>query len=394
MKEIVLFLSLTLLIFGCQRPTKEVHIPFEYDGLIYVELALNDSITGKFILNASSSGLYLDSTFVSNSPIRTDHLEEAKVGSSNREEELSIPVIQDVIHFKFGEKTFHSNQTPILNLSGFNDEGLAGIIGLNFFQKFILNINFEEKYLVLITPDYRSKLVQLNHIDYQMDGDHFLTQAMITVDTETTITGLFEIDLGCTDEIVLSNETVHKCNLNQKEQKVLFNQLNGNNTTGHGIELRANSIIFGENSLRKVILTQSDEYNHNFTDTKILGYLGAPLFARFNFYFDFPEKKIYLDPLPQAREKITSSCTGFEVIDRDNQSSKQWVVHVLYQPSPAYQAGLRLGDTIIEMNQRSLKDYTMDELHELMNHAGNEIKIKVLSRGEEKTISFVTNEII
>lgn len=394
MKETVLFLSLALLIFGCQRPPKEVQIPFEYDGLIYVELTLNDSIRGKFILNASSSGLYLDSTFVSNSPIRTDHLEEAKVGSPNRKEGLSIPFIQDVIHFKFGEKTFHSNQTPILNLSGFNDEGLGGIIGLNFFQKYILNINFKEKYFTLIDPVYRSKLVQLNHIDYQMDADHFLTKAMITVDADTQITGLFEIDLGCTDEIVLSNETVRKYNLDQKTQKVIFNQVNGNNITDKGFKIRANSIIFGENSLRKVILTQSDEYIKNFANSKISGLLGAPLFARFNFYIDFPEKKIYLDPLPQARKKFTSSCAGFELIERNNHANKQRVVYILYQLSPAYQAGLQLGDTIIEVNQQKINDYSSDELNELMNHPGNEILLKIRRNNQEKMISFVTKEII
>ena len=65
-----------------------------------------------------------------------------------------------------------------------------------------------------------------------------------------------------------------------------------------------------------------------------------------------------------------------------------------YEGLPAYEAGLKAGDLILEVNGQNAKGKTSDQVREfLRGQAGSTINIKVSRQGEEKTFSFKRKEI-
>ena len=60
--------------------------------------------------------------------------------------------------------------------------------------------------------------------------------------------------------------------------------------------------------------------------------------------------------------------------------------------SPAYMAGIKIGDIIVECNSKAVK--TIDELNAIKNQhkPGDEIKIKVYRQGSYKNINLVLGE--
>ena len=65
-----------------------------------------------------------------------------------------------------------------------------------------------------------------------------------------------------------------------------------------------------------------------------------------------------------------------------------------YEGLPAYEAGLKAGDLILEVNGQTAKGKTSDQVREfLRGQAGSTINIKVSRQGEEKTFSFKRKEI-
>jgi len=391
---LILTISITVVIAGCSRQENEIKIPFTYDEHVYVEVTLGDAIKGRFILDTGTSGLYLDSTFVASSSFFPAHLEEANIGKAGNEK--TILIITDPLDFTLGNTTFHSAQTPILNLRDFDDKGIAGIMGINFLKNFIVNINFEEKYLVLHTPDFRPKLVQLNHLNYKLVNDRIITEALVTLDSENVIKGEFEVDFDCTDDIRLTYQTARAHGLYGYENKVAY----GISPLGLGIvkkvgyELRASSIIFGENSLRKVIVSYPNDTMNAWSENGALGWIGVPLFSRYNFYIDFPEDRIFFRPFADARKKFQSSITGFDVARTTVNGRQVLVVNKLFKPSLAASYGLQLGDTIIIINGQKIEHISQPNLEQIMTTEGVDLEFQYKRAGKLHQIKFVTEDVI
>lgn len=396
MKLFALFITFLTLISGCTQQIKEVRIPFEYDELIYLELTLNDSIKGKFIFDTGAKGLYLDSTFVANSSIEQTFLGETEVENAETTKHKPIPIVKHAIHFKFGKKTYRSNQTPILDLSEFSKDGIAGILGVKFFKNSILKINFEEKYFAVFDPSYRGKLVQLNHIDYKMVNDRIFTHALITVDSETSFSGTFEINLGCTDDVLLTPQAARKHDLFEKSKNAikLVSFDNDGSADARMYDLRANSIIFGESSVRKILLSFAKDNTEKLSDYDYEGVIGVPLLARFNFYIDFPDNIIFFDPLKNVHKKYSATTSGFKGHLKSFGDNSFIIVHTIYSPSAATQAGLHLGDTIVKINKRKIGDIPKEDLDHLLNTAGIDLILLVRDGSTEKTIQYISKEII
>ncbi len=391
---LILTISITVVIAGCSRQENEIKIPFTYDEHVYVEVTLGDSIKGRFILDTGTSGLYLDSTFVASSNFFPAHLEEANIGKAGNEK--TILIITETLHFKLGNTTFHSAQTPILNLREFYDKEIAGIMGVNFLKHFIVNINFEEKYLVLHHPDYRPKLVQLNHINYQFINDRIITEALVTVDSENVINGEFEVDFDCTHSVRLTYQTALAHNLFQYKNKVAYGiaPLGLGTLKKAGYELRASSIIFGDNSMRKVIVSFPKDTMNAWSENGTKGWIGVPLFSRYNFYIDFPEDRIFFKPFADARKKFQSSVTGFDVARTTVNGDHVLVVDKLFKPSIAASSGLQLGDTIVIINGQKIQDISPNNQKKIMSTEGVDLEFQYQRAGKLHQIKFVTKDVI
>ncbi len=391
---LVLTITISMALASCSRQEPDLKIPFTYHDHLYVEITLANGIKGKFILDTGTTGLYLDSTFVANANFYPMQVEEANIGKTDSEK--TILIITEPIDFTLGNTTFHSPQTPILNLLDFDGKGIAGIVGINFLKRYIVNINFEENYLVLHHPDYRPKLVQLNHVNYKLINNRIITEAIVTVDPENVIEGEFEIDFDCTDDIRLTYQTALAHNLYRYKNKVVYgiSPLNLSMVKKAGYELRASSIIFGDNSLRKVVVSFPKDTLSAWSEDGANGWLGVPLMSRYNFYIDFPEDRIFFKPFADARKKFQSSVTGFEVTKTTAKGHPVLIIDKLYKPSMAADQGLQLGDTIVQINGQKIEDLSPDALERIMTNEGVELQLQYTRNGKIHRVNYITQDVI
>src|SRR5574344_553063 len=77
-----------------------------------------------------------------------------------------------------------------------------------------------------------------------------------------------------------------------------------------------------------------------------------------------------------------------------HQNKGNVVISEPYEDLPAYNAGLKAGDIIIEVNGQNAKGKNSDQVREfLRGQAGSNINIKVLRDGKEMSFSFARKEI-
>jgi carboxyl-terminal processing protease len=112
-------------------------------------------------------------------------------------------------------------------------------------------------------------------------------------------------------------------------------------------------------------------------DTAIAGAV-KKLNDRFSTYFTPAQYKKF-------EEAQASSFTGIGVtVDR---SKRGLLIRSVYKGSPAKEAGIEVGDQIVEANGRSLKGLTTEQSSQLVKGpAGTKVRLKVVHDGKERTV--------
>ena len=95
-----------------------------------------------------------------------------------------------------------------------------------------------------------------------------------------------------------------------------------------------------------------------FKENIYVGNIGAGVLGCYNLVIDIPNGKLYCR---QFKEYLSDGTMwGFSWINRTD-IGKGWIVRSIYDGSAADKAGLKLGDTIVEVNGRKVEHFSWDE---------------------------------
>ena len=120
-------------------------------------------------------------------------------------------------------------------------------------------------------------------------------------------------------------------------------------------------------------------------------FIGLPLLSRFNLVFDYHRSKIYLSPCRHFAEPFHHDMSGLRM--RLAPGGAMEVVEV-YAGSPASDAGIRVGDRVTAVNERSVADYGPGELRPIFRNDGETVELTIARDGEEFEASLVLRPIV
>lgn len=93
---------------------------------------------------------------------------------------------------------------------------------------------------------------------------------------------------------------------------------------------------------------------------------------------------MYLTKNSKSEKFFKSSLTGFYAMKTNNSV----IVMSIYYQSGAYKNGLRLGDTIVSINSKNVKDLSEQDFNNEMKEEGKQIKLTIIRDNKPKEISF------
>lgn len=112
-----------------------------------------------------------------------------------------------------------------------------------------------------------------------------------------------------------------------------------------------------------------------------VGNIGAGILKNLNLVFDVPNGKLYFRPFKAYKHE--EKFYGMGWLNRTD-VGKGWIVRSLYDGCPAYKAGIKLGDTIVEVNGKKVECYSWDEE---MHMSGNKMTLLLNIRNGLKTVT-------
>jgi hypothetical protein len=288
---------------------------------------------------------------------------------------------------KLTNKTVYVLQDNIFNLSKHSGTKTNGLIGIDFFKDYIVEINYSIKRIKFYEPgsfdlpkgydvlpiktEFQKLFVEL----WALQADSTRKQVKMMIDTGAELNAWFQ--------------TWKEGSVNLPKKWIngtIGEGLNGLITGKYG---HIPEICFGKFCLNNPIVSFPDSASIKgiLNNSKRDGTIGSQILSRFNFFIDCGQKKLYFKPNENFRSRYSYNVAGIEIIQTVPFLPLTEVMSV-WQGSPADLAGVLLGDKIIEINGEPALNKSMNEIRKIFETPSRApLKLKLLREGKEISVT-------
>ncbi|MEO7715301.1 MAG: aspartyl protease family protein [Capsulimonas sp.] len=277
---------------------------------------------------------------------------------------------------KIGGAELHQSAAVLINFPP--QFPAQGILGYNFLHHFVTTIDYQA-----MTVTFRGKAFRVDDattIPFKLIGN--IPSVEIDVDGKR---GRFKVDTGNNAAIDINRPFSERNHLFEKYTRH-FDTVTG---LGLGGEVRSRvvriqTLTLGTQKIKNLIGHISLQTKGALTDSKFDGLLGFEVLSRFRVTLDYPSNKIVLEKA-NAEEpafEYNRSGIGFSVV------GGAAVVSDLVPAGPGEEAGVKVGDEMLEINGVSIDTNSIDFAAALFAKPGAAVKIKLCSA--DKSIREVT----
>ena len=119
----------------------------------------------------------------------------------------------------------------------------------------------------------------------------------------------------------------------------------------------------------------------NPTNPDFAGVIGAEILRRFYVYFDYSNHRMILEPNERFDEQYEFDKSGI-VLQAEGSRLRTYRIRSIIEQSPAEEAGLRIGDVLVEVDGRETGELTLAEVTAILYRDGRALPMRI-RRGDE-----------
>jgi hypothetical protein len=341
-------------------------VPFElYFNEIYVQVRVNDSEPLWFVVDSGAGGWIVDRAHAARLGL---HLEqESAQGTGAGKGTYDVSYVKDVT-FSLSDFNISVPLIGVIDLSAHKSQigrEMEGLIGFDFFDKFIVEIDYESKVIRLFDPKtyHYSGLGESIPITVDQEARNPFLTAEITVQGAAAQSRKLLIDTGSNDALddgFVAQSTGPKIEI-----------VGG---VGLGKEFKFD---VGRVSRLKLGAVSFDDVDAGAGGVALVG---GEILRRFTVIFDFAHSRMILEPNRHIKDAFLFDASGVTL--RLVPESGEFLVHSVMQGSPASDAGLREGDLIQSIDGLSSQHFTLPQLQSILLRVGAEHHLTV-QRGNQ-----------
>lgn len=254
---------------------------------------------------------------------------------------------------------------------------LDGVIGAELFEKYAVRIDADRKTLELFDPATFAPGPGSATIPLRLRDRIAFIDARVIVDSGAAVVSAdLAVDLGATHSLWLNSDAQGR--LAPPARTISTTLGRGLSGDLRGQIGRVRRIEIGRFAFENVVtIFPGREHQHpggvDFRD----GFVGAELLTRFRVTFDYPHRRMILEPGGRMTEPFEADMSGMAL---DPHRIDRRVVMTVIEGSPADQAGVQPGDTLLAIDGRPLEKLGPDGVNRAFRRDGAEV-VLTLERG-------------
>lgn len=368
MRKVLLF-TLCLLICSdfnaVNRPKVINSIPFETVGsYVVIRVKINDSSPLNLILDSGIRNTII-TELLEGDRITLNYSDVKDLmglgGGEHLEAYSSNYNTLKVGKIKMDTKTVLVLKNDIFNLSRHTGTKINGLIGVDFFQNYIVEVNYASKRVVFYDRNSFSVPKGYENLPLEIEGQKMFVELSVLENDTVKRKVKMLIDTGAELNAwfqTFKNESVHT---SAKSIRGTIGQgLNGEIVGKIG---RLPQICFGNHCLQNPIVSFPDSscIADIIGNSDRDGTIGSQIMSRFNYIIDFQHKQFYFKPNYNFSNKFTYNVAGIE-ITKVYPSLPLTEVWRVWEQSPAAKSGVQIGDQIMEVNGKNSFELNINDI--------------------------------
>jgi hypothetical protein len=245
-----------------------------------------------------------------------------------------------------------------------------GILGFDFFNRFVVEIDYEAQYLRLYNPEGYEYSGPGESIPISLGTRQPYLHANIVQLRRGTVRGRFELDTGSMDAMCMTSQFVDAHHLILPDHPLL--QL-------RGISLGGETLA----RLTRVQALQIGQFRIDWPVTGIVtedvdraGQISGEILRRFKVVFDYTRRRVILEKNRHFAEPFDFDRSGTFIIS-EGPSFKVFKIVQVFQDSPAAEAGLHEGDVIKTIDGKPSVEFTLNEIREMFKKGEQRYRLTV-----------------
>lgn len=352
-------------------------IPIKYYSHLYLSGKINN-IEGLFLFDTGADNLYFDSIFYNknlNYPTIGKGLLPG-VGSTPQE----VKVILDDVNVVFNDYLYTTTMVPVMSLKTLVGDQADGIIGYEFFNEKVIEINYINEYMRVFeniesidTKDYTK--IQLKRVK-----DRLLIPLTVNVNDSISINNEFLLDLGSGSNISFTSYISDKYNLDRHitEKVNYYTKYGGAGGDSQSYVFITKSVIIGGYEIEYPVSDYSLDKAGALASGYYAGLVGNEIFQKFDLILDYRNNVLYIKPNSNFSEETGVPRLGFGYTYRA-ETLGGLIVSGFYKGSSAEKSGLQVDDMIIEINDIPVKSLNQDQINDIWRSEKIKLKVERLS---------------
>lgn len=372
MKRAIIFsFFIYLLVVGeeaAAKPRRIESIPFEMVGsYVIIKARINDSSVLNLIVDSGIRNTII-TELMEGDNISLNYSDVKELmglgGGEHLEAYASNSNTLKVGKLKLDYKTVYVLKNDVFNLSKHTGTKINGLIGVDFFQHHVVEIDYTHKRIRFYDPETMSLPKGYGMLPITIEGQKmFVELSLQKADTASKRVKML-IDTGA--ELNAWFQTSTKESINVPERWVQGTIGEGFNGIITGKYAHIPQLCFGEFCLNNPIVSFPDSSSINgiISVSRRDGTIGSQLLSRFNLFIDYNQQKIYFKPNENFNNKFVYNVAGIEIVQIAQMINLCEVLDV-WSKSPAEKAGVQRGDQIIEINGIRAFEMTVGEIRKI-----------------------------
>ena len=368
-------------------------LPFEYVAHhVWLRASVNGGPPADFVYDTGASITVIDSAYAAKIGLQTEGLQQGQgagaTGSASFAALSSLTVAAadgDGIEVKDARVAVLSVNST---LAPYFWRDCAGVIGFDFINRFVNELDFDARLLTLRDPKTFQYAGQGTAIPMTLAGH----TPVVTMKLDGGITGDFRVDVGSGSTVDLHTPFVKQHELMTKAGRGVDMVGGGFGGTFTTRIVRMKKLEIGPYSWADPVVSLSQATVGAFTSEDYAGNIGNRLLERFKVTLDYERRQMWLEPGKLYPRRDPASRSGLQLV-RHADTVK--VVAVL-AGSAAEKAGLQADDVVVALDGKPILELGYEGAAALLDESaeGSTHTLAIVRAGKAKKIKLTLEEML
>jgi hypothetical protein len=367
-------------------------IPFQLHGsFIVTEISVDESVPLNFIFDTGAGGTVIDANTAAGLGIVGDET-VSREGATGMAE-----IVRSTDHIVYVEDISFQDVTLGIAELGHIERRIGtpidGVIGWLILSQYAVRIDYD----AMLIEIYDNNKFEYDFGDsgytLEVQGTAIFTNVTVAFKSGNIFTGKVLVDTGAGNTFYFNTPFIEENDLLAEMDTYYERETQSISTESAHVytTMLANlSISDYEFSTLPANIAIAEAGASSWSGP--MGILGNGVLKRFNVFIDLQQKMMSLEPNRLYHDQFEVNCSGLELVTDD--AFQRVIIDHVYSGSPAEEAGLEVGDEIVQINGASVSDFQLPQIRSMLSQDGEEIEILIDREGELHNYLFILQPLI